>query len=585
MLSKLEISNLAIIERLSIDFSSGFNVITGETGAGKSIMIKALQLILGGKSSGDIVRNEASEATVSAVFLVRENHPSFEVLNEVGIELIGQNEILIRRSVNTKGRSRAWINDTLVTAATLKKVGLTLIDIFGQNDSSKLLDPSKHIHLLDQFVPAKYKSEYRTSFEKFEHAFSQLKQLLNSYVTISEQEDYLSFRFKELESFDPNEEDYLSLSEKAGVIREVSRKKETVERVVEVLNSPKGLLANLMNVESNLPGIIGLIKGLEGSLEKTEEARAAFEDMSYEIEKWLSRMSETCSEEDMVEARISMYQDLYRKTGTSNISELIEYKNRIEGELSEISVLEEKISNLVALLPKIVDEIKNAGKKLSLQRIKAADDVAKKIATELEALAMNGAKISIKFLPVNSKYLLEHFDVLSNDDKNIFATASERLSGLSSLGSERPVIHLSSNLGEEAKPLERIASGGEVSRIMLSLKRVLASGADACVLVFDEIDAGISGEVADKVGAKLKELSESFQILCISHLAQVASYADKHFKVAKHLEGSKTFATINPLLEKESTKELARLMSGEKLTRASVDHARILKEKAKNLSS
>ena len=195
-----------------------------------------------------------------------------------------------------------------------------------------------------------------------------------------------------------------------------------------------------------------------------------------------------------------------------------------------------------------------------------------------------GARISLEFIPVTSRYLLEHFDRLEPNLQSEWAKAIDKLQGISSHGSEKPVIHLASNPGENPQPLEKIASGGEISRIMLSLKKVLSSGADACVLVFDEVDTGISGEVASRVGRKLKELSASFQLICISHLAQVASFGDRHFKVAKIQDSGRTYTNIERLEDEQSTEEIARLMSGDGVTSASIQHARILKDKAQTLT-
>jgi DNA repair protein RecN (Recombination protein N) len=333
----------------------------------------------------------------------------------------------------------------------------------------------------------------------------------------------------------------------------------------------------------DLPEITNLIPSLSENLEKITELRNVLEDTSFEVEKWLSKINESFEGLENTEQRISSYQGLFRKTSTRNIEELVSYIGEIKDELSKIKILDEKLRGLTSSLPVTVDALIMSSAKLTNAREQAAEKIAVEVANEFEELAMKGASISVKFLPVRSGFVLEHFDSLDEASRDIWADSCEKTLGISSLGSERPVIHLSSNPGEEAKPLEKIASGGEISRIMLSLKRVLASGADACVLVFDEIDSGISGEVANKVGSKLKSLSKSFQIICISHLAQVASYGDRHFKVSKTQLDDRTFTSINALTDVQSTEELARLVSGEGITKASRDHARILKDKAKNI--
>lgn len=586
MLARLEISNLVIIEKLSIEFASGFNVITGETGAGKSIMIKALQLILGAKATGSIVRNGAQSARVSALFSVRSNHPVVNFLENLDVEIGSDKitDILIRRTVSPKGRTQAWINDTLVTLSTLKKIGLSLIDIFGQNDSSRLLDATKHVHLLDQFVPENVKQKYFSDFDNFDQAFKELRSILSEYGKKSVQQDYLLYRCSELEKFVPDQHDYEALQERLLKLRNLTEHKKLLFKLGQILGGEQGIIRKLNQVDLQIPTAVSILPEIAENMEKIAELRHSVEDISFQVESWLTNVSESNHDQECIEERISQYKDFFRKTSTNNIQELLDYIEETKAELKRISFLEEEATNLCLKLPKLLDSLKKSSLKLTKSREKVATRISTEVASELEELAMAGASISVKFLPVRSCYFVENQEALKDSCREILADVSDSIQSLSSIGAEKPVIHLSANPGEPPRPLEKIASGGEVSRIMLSLKRVLASGGDACVLVFDEIDSGISGDVANKVGAKLKALSSSFQIICISHLAQVASYGDRHFKVSKSQISDRTYTEVTYLTDKQSTEELARLVSGEGITKASRDHAKILKEKAKNIN-
>lgn len=579
MLRRLEVSNLAIIEKLSIDFSGGFNVITGETGAGKSILIKALQLILGGKAASNVVRKEAKLASIAACFEVSSEHMAIEVLDQLGI-IVESSEILIRRTITSKGRSQAWVNDTLVTASALKQLGATLVDIFGQHDSSRLLDPSRHYQLLDQFVSSDVKANFNASFIRFENLYGSVKCLLKDYAALSSQADYLEYRKNELDEFNPDVEEYSTLLEETRKLRECAKVRTNVSQVSDLLNAPSGLLGSLERLKNNLPALNHVFTDSEQRYEKIEQLQSLLDDMGFDIARWLSDANSNLMNQEQLESRISKYQDLFRKTDTSNIEALVEYRGSLEHELQKVSLIESDLNEKTTLLSEVVIELVNASKRLTEARMSAAERVAKEVAHEFDELAMGGARISLEFIPVTSRYLLEHFDRLEPNLQSEWAKAIDKLQGISSHGSEKPVIHLASNPGENPQPLEKIASGGEISRIMLSLKKVLSSGADACVLVFDEVDTGISGEVASRVGRKLKELSTSFQLICISHLAQVASFGDRHFKVAKIQDSGRTYTNIERLEDDQSTEEIARLMSGDGVTSASIQHARILKDKA-----
>lgn len=581
MLSRLEISNLAIIEKLSIDFSKGFNVLTGETGAGKSILIKGLQILLGNKIGPEIIRNGADSAAVTGLFEVECTHASSRILAEFGISNFESNQILIRKVLPRKGRAQTWINDTLVTSAAVKKIGGTLIDIFGQNESSKLLDPSKHVYMLDEFVAKKCLLDYSTKYQAVEESFLQLESLIHSYENVYKKADYLSYRKAEFDDFSPSADDYHEVLSSSAELNKRSKQKEVVIRFSDLLNAQDGLISKIADFEAMLPRLESFDLKLMKSLPSIGDLKQEIENSGYVAEKWLSESQDLDEKRDVVEARISKYQDFLRKTNTASVDELVDYRDEIEKDLLSILVLEKDISGLIDDLPQVVSELAAADKRLKKERKRVATNICRDVAKELAELAMSGVTISVEFIKSNSRVKVGAPSFLDERNQGLLLSEVENFSEFSEYGREKPVIYLSSNPGELAKPLEKVASGGEVSRIMLALKRVLVSGGEACVLVFDEIDSGISGDVADKVGKKLKSLTSSFQIICISHLAQVASYADKHFKVSKSQRDQRTYTSIEPLSEKDSTQEIARIMSGEDVTGTSIVHAKSLKKKAR----
>lgn len=596
MLNQLQITGLAIIESLTIDFASGFNVITGETGAGKSILIKALNLILGGKASPEVVRAGHDTASVVAQFTLPINHRVTSCLESFGIPIEGcANEkgvdatqvVIVRRVLSTKGRSNAWINDTPVTSTTLRSFGSHLVDVFAQHENHKLLDSVTHLDVLDQFLedPA-ILSKVCSVAEKISSKVNAIKKLADTFFEKQRDADYLAFRCNELRSFAPSVEEYDSLRTFCDKAKNVSSTLSALKRADTMLSDGMGD----MPVERLFRDIS---RFLDQAADKSEPLRE-IADQSREILEKVSVLSSEIAahingldinEDDLdaAQSRLAGYQSLYRKFNVFDAETLIAVWQKMEEETRFVATAAEAVEVEMTELDTLINEYSRLAEILSAARNRAAKAATKVVVRELTDLAMKGAKFEVELCALSKTNSLL-VDLTCFGERIAHAWERKflpRLAAVSVNGRERAQFLLSANPGEPAMPLHKVASGGEVSRIMLALKKALSTDADTCVLVFDEIDTGISGRVASIVGKKLADLARGFQVVCISHLAQVAVYADAHFRVQKMGASHRTESNITKLDPQESHLEIARLLSGDEVTDASLANAKTLLAKAR----
>lgn len=585
MIHRLSIQGLAIIDSLSIEFSPGFNVITGETGAGKSILIKGLNFLMGGKASADAVRKGSSVATVTGEFVVPEGHPALEVMGMLGIpseETENGVSIILRRQLTDKGRSQSWVNDVVVTSQPLKELGATLVDVFGQHENQRLMDPGQHTRYLDNFLAekgARFKVEVLN--KECQALLGELRGMVTAFHDRYRHQDYLTFRLKELSEFSPAREDYDEVVRFCQQAGQVSNIRDTVGRALAILDGLEG-------EGSATKAVWEAEKALQAGTEFAEirarltSVATELEDVSYELGKRVSSME--FSEEEMEEKqqRLFGYQDLFRKHSVTEIGALVGEAERLKEELSFLESASAKLEeNLLALAKKAVD-LQKAAKVLTKAREAAAAQTRKRVERELHELAMPGSVFAVEFAPVSRSLGELDLSPFPGPLDSHWKSAKTSLESVGEQGSERCQFLLASNPGEPILPLTRIASGGELSRIMLALKKALMADAETCVLVFDEIDTGISGRVADVVGRKMYELAQEFQVICISHLPQVAVYADSHFLVAKAGKKDRTESSIIRLTKDESAREIARLLSGAEVSAPSLKNAKSLIEKARS---
>jgi DNA repair protein RecN (Recombination protein N) len=586
MLTQLTIRGLAIIEHLSIDFSDRLNVITGETGAGKSILIKALSLLTGSKASADVVRTGFDMAQVTAAFHLNPSHSAHQVLAELGLAASEMREdLLIRRQVSAKGRSQAWVNDIPVTLGALRQLGDALIDIFAQHENHRFLDPANHLFYLDKFLPRENHSRrYQETYDSAMARLRSIQELVERYENKARERDYLSFRLEELRELEPDATDYEELASYCEKARRAVQETQVVAEAQQIIDAgfhEQPLSQALRDVIRRL----GQLKQADPSINELEQAAHEVEsqlnDMSYQLGRLISELEFDEGELNRCEERLGAYKDLCRKMGVCDVSELIEEMERLEKELTFLESAETELTEHLTQLAAECRELAELGEKLGRERRKAFTKVQRRIKNELQQLNMKGAFLDAAFVPVQPHASQLELNGFSEGTKNLWQQSWSILGQVNRNGPEKVHFLLAANPGESAKPLAKIASGGELSRIMLGIKKVLSLGAETCVMVFDEIDTGISGQTASIVGSKLKEISKTFQVICISHLAQVAAFGDAHFKVEKSLKRGRTESRIDRLSGEQSAEEIARLLSGEEITAPSLANARQLMQRAR----
>ena len=580
MLTHLTIQGLAIIESLAIDFTTGFNVITGETGAGKSILIKALSLLLGGKASAESVRRGFEQATVSGRFLIRAEHQALALLKSWGVVVERDGEqyaVIIRRVVSSKGRSSAWVNEVPVTTGALKELASSLIDVFGQHDSHRLLDSHHHTACLDQFVePKSLVKDLHDRYEQASATMRELRQFVEEATGKGRDVDYLAFRLGELNDFKPAAEDYASvkdLTERARLAAGISTALRKAQDLIE--DDAGDSVARRLRELSR-----ALHQAKSQELDELATTAAAIagevDELSFAIGRAAGKLDISDDDIDQAEARIAGYQSLFRKHSAGSVEELAVAWDKLREQVLALENAADHVKRLLTRLSDEVTAVMKTSETLGAARRKASQVVAKRVERELSDLAMPSAKFSVEFAAVSRSVPAVDLSPFGEEAVSSWSAILDDWTSLGEVGSERAEFYLAANKGEASLPLSKVASGGEVSRIMLALKKALVVGAETCVLVFDEIDTGISGRVADIVGQKIAELAGFCQIICISHLPQVAAYADRHYIVRKTEGKDRTESSIIPLNKTERLEEVARLLSGDKLTKASLEHARSL---------
>lgn len=589
MLRSLHIENLAIADALNIELAPGFNVLTGETGAGKSLFIKALTIVSGAKVSNEIIRSGADELKIFATFSVTKSHPVIDILKSLHISLEDTNTpeflIIIRRIVSIKGRSQAIINDVPITLATLKIISTYLIDIFAQHETNRLLDPSSHLDYIDEFLDDNQTAQkVRQLFADSHAKLEELQSLAEQIHTAKRGQDYLEFRLQELEKLDPSIDDFHELKDKLEKHRHREKTSSLLQHVQALISSenPDALNSrHLRRASQMLIGKENTNKLLEEISQHLILASEHLEEALFKIEQELTQDDDQENSLENMEARFSEYKALMRKHQFKDIEELVNEKTRLSEELQLIASGKELFTELVEQGEKISRSLKIAADFLSTARLKAAEKISDKVSRELGDLEMKGAFLSVEFSPIMRRISELNFDGFDEATRRAWHSWKQILESTSESGKEKAQFLLSSNPGEPLYPLQKIASGGEMARIMLAIKKVLTSGASSCVLVFDEIDTGISGKVATVVGQKLKELSQSFQIICISHLPQVAVWADQHLLAQKKTHKQRLITQITLLDARDREQEIARLLSGADVTNPSLANARELLKMSK----
>ncbi len=545
MLTDLSIRNLAIIDSLHVSFDRGLTVLTGETGAGKSIIIDAVNLIMGGRASAELVRTGEEEATVEALFSLPVDGPLGQRLAEMGLDCDG--ELLVKRVVSRSGRNRVFIGGGLSTLAMLSEISRELVNIYGQHESQTLLRPENHLRLLDGFAGLdSLRAGYAAIFDRYRETEARLRELDEGEREAARRLDLLSFQVEEIRTaaLAPGEEE--ALAGERELLVNAERLSRGSEEAYEALYGDESSVLHLLaRVKGRVAEISGVDASLAPLLDVVESAAAHLEDAALTLRGYGARIEADPARLDAVDERLDLIRRLKKKYAPT-VEEIIAYGEEAAREMGLLLNRDRTRNDLDRELETLAGRVREAGHGLSAKRHEAAKRLKAAMEREIHQLAMRHAL----------------FDVALDE------LPEPRQTGLDSVS-----FLFSPNPGEEPKPLARIASGGELSRLMLALKQVHPES-DVPTLIFDEVDTGIGGATSALVGEKLKRVSRAQQVLCITHLPQVAAFADRHYKVEKRVEGGRTATAVTPLEGEGRVAEMARMLGGVTITGTTLDHAR-----------
>lgn len=554
MLKELNIRNLAIIDDLTVRFEKGLNVLTGETGAGKSIIVDALGLALGDRAQNDLIKAGEKEATVQAYFELEDT----SAFPEIGIDV--SEGIVLRRIVSNSGKSRAYINDSMVTLQTLSEVSRFLVDIHSQHEHQSLLTADKQRLILDSY------GDHTHEIEQVRELYAVVQSLREEFNALTERIkerahriDLLSFQINEIESAGLRPEEKQTLEEERKILSNLSRLKELTETSYALLYEADGACTeNVAKVLSKLRDMQAVDSSIADTLSLVESAMPLLEDAAIALRVFKDKYNVDPERIDEVQDRLDLIKRLQKKYGES-IEAILDYKRTASEELESLGASDERLQAVEAELKRNVEALLSVARALSEKRKKTAKKIEDLIEKTLRELAFNNTQFRI--------------EVCQETDQ-------EGQCKINFNGIDRIDFLFSANIGEPLKPLAKIASGGELSRIMLSLKSILADVDNVPVLIFDEVDAGIGGKTADSVGKKLLRLSGKHQLICITHLPQIASLADHHLRIEKRQKADRVSVSVHELSGTERQEEIARMLSGT-VTEISRRHAEELLERTR----
>lgn len=547
MLQELSIKDFAIIDEIQISFQPKMTVLTGETGAGKSIIIDALGLLAGGRGSTEFIRKGEKKAVIQGLFTLPREANTYNILEEYGIDS-EDGQIILQRDLYRGGRNICRINGMMVNLATLRKVGETLIDIYGQNEHQELMKPENHIDLLDEYdkKTSQLRNQYQVVYQNYRKLKLSMEKKEADEKAWAQRLDMLNFQVKEIEEagLKINEED--ELVEEKNKLDNFQAIHDALELSYQILSGEKiDVVGNLGNAMNELSDVSDLSENLQEINTKISDAFYSLEDAARDISDELDSMEWNGERLNEIEERLELIHQLKRKYGDT-IEDILHYHSRIEKELREMENAEQNSEKQERQLSEALEKVKELAIKLSKQRKKSAKKLEKMIHEQLSALYMDKAVFEVKCLN-NSK--------------------------LYSKGIDKVEFYIQTNPGEEMGPLAKIASGGELSRIMLALKTIFSQKMGVTSIIFDEVDTGVSGRVAQAIAEKISQISNNSQVLCITHLPQVAAIADNHYYISKSVNDGRTETSLKELDEKQKIREIARMLSGSEITELTLKHA------------
>jgi DNA repair protein RecN (Recombination protein N) len=546
VLVELVVENYAVIEKVRVRLHPGLNLLTGETGSGKSIVVDALGLLLGGRASSEMVRTGAQRARIAGIFEVAS--PALaRLLESAGLET-EDGELLIEREILANGKSRAFVANRPATAALLRDLAPHLGDIHGQHDQQRLFTSSVQRDFLDDFARAGELLE-RTSdvFRRWRDTAAELEELDRTAQEKLRLADLWSFQSKEIDAVAPQDGEDEKLENERRVLRNVVRLEEAASTAYQALyDAPDSVSTRLKSIARKLEDVARIDSTLAGIHETLKPAAIAADEASHALRHYLGALEADPARLEQVESRLAALEKLKRKYGAT-IAEVLAFFEDVRRQLAAVESSSERREALQQAIAELAAEYESAAAKLTARRIEAARDLARRVETELAVLAMPKTRVEIRVVP----------------------------SAWSEHGSDAVEFLISPNPGEEPKPLDKIASGGELSRVALALMTcaVPPKSKAPVTLVFDEIDAGVGGSAAEAVGRRLKKLGRSSQVLCVTHLAQIAGFADHHYYVEKQTARGRTLAAVEELSPEQRTREIGRMLSGERVTPEALRHA------------
>lgn len=564
MLKSLQISDYALIEKVYVEFEKGLNIITGETGAGKSILIDAMGLLLGERAAVEVIRKGTNKAVVEGIFTVSGTEKVKDILINNDIEI--SDDLIMRREISAKGSNRNFINDTPVSLSIFKDVGNLLVDLHGQHEHQSLLRTEMHIEMLDEFGDMeKDLYEYSEHYKKLAGLKNDLKTLRLKEEVLNEKRDLFAFQIKEIDTISPEEGEDELLSDELKILENSEKLLQSTNNIYESLyESENALCDSLGKIRNEINELAKIDKSFKEIDDECQSALAIINDISEFIRNYKNKIDLEPEKLEIIRERLGALTLLKKKYGGS-LKSVIDYRKRI-GEEYELA------ENFAGSIEKLENEIRMVREKCGSLAIKISRKrkiISRKIESEVvNALSYLGIPYSV--FQVNIE------QTLADENTESFVLSEGKSYKCNSRGIDLVEFLISTNKGEDPKPLVKVASGGEVSRIMLALKTVLAKNDKLPLLIFDEIDTGVSGRIAQKVGQTLKSLSNFHQIISITHLPQIAGLADHHFMVEKNSTGDRVISSIRKLKEEERVREIAKLMSGEEVTDSSLKSAREL---------
>lgn len=568
MLSELIIKNFAIIEEVSISFEKGLTVLSGETGAGKSIIIDAIGLLLGGRGSAEFVRYDTEKAEIEGLFHIEdENHPIYSRCKELGFEI--EDEMLIlKRDITASGKSICRINGKLVTTTILKEIGGLLVDIHGQHESQDLMNQEHHLAMLQQYdgkglLPLI--ANYQEVFSHFTSLKKQLKQLTENEQQMAHRLDLIQFQLTEIQNANLIENEDEQLTEERLKIANFERIYKSLVEAYQSLSQDGSGLDSVRSSMYSLESVASIDQNIKEMHEGISSSYYLLEDISYRLRDSIEEMEYDPNRLNEIETRLNEISMLKKKYGYT-VTDILKYAEGIEQELDKIQHKDLHIEKLEKDLQNATLRLIEAGKILSEKRKELANQLTSDIHKELKELYMEKTTFEIVFTYEEGTEADPFFN-----NQNVKFTKD---------GFDTVEFYISTNPGEPLKPLAKVASGGELSRMFLALKSIFTKHQGITSIIFDEVDTGVSGRVAQAIAEKIHKVSVNSQVLCITHLPQVASMADTHLFIAKIIDGNRTKTSVTPLQNEQKITEIARMIAGVEITDVTIQHAKELIEQA-----